>query len=48
MKMKRHIALTVALAVTLLTIARARDQDPRVVMISVDGLMPSSYTESRG
>lgn len=42
--MKRFIALA-AIAVALLTTARAQDQEPRVVMISIDGLMPSSYTD---
>jgi predicted AlkP superfamily pyrophosphatase or phosphodiesterase len=42
--MKRFIALA-AIAVALLTTAQAQNQEPRVVMISIDGLMPSSYID---
>jgi predicted AlkP superfamily pyrophosphatase or phosphodiesterase len=43
--MTRFLALATALVVSLLTVALAQDQEPRVVLISIDGLMPSSYTD---
>ena len=42
--MKRYLAL-LAIGLTVVAMARAQDQDPRVVLISIDGLMPSSYTD---
>ena len=43
--MKRYPIVLFALAVTFVAMARAQDADPRVVLISIDGLMPSSYTD---
>lgn len=43
--MIRTFALTAAIAVALLGAADAQHQEPRIVMISIDGLMPSSYTD---
>jgi predicted AlkP superfamily pyrophosphatase or phosphodiesterase len=46
--MRRLTTLILFAAVTLLLLAPARAQapEPRVIMISVDGLMPSSYTSA--
>lgn len=43
--MKRTLALAAIIAVVLLAAPRAQHQEPRVVLISIDGLMPSSYTD---
>lgn len=43
--MKRTLSLTALLFVAFLTVTGAQDSIPRVVMISIDGLMPSSYTD---
>jgi predicted AlkP superfamily pyrophosphatase or phosphodiesterase len=42
--MKLRLTL-LAIGLTAVAMARAQDQDARVVMISVDGLMPASYTD---
>ena len=43
--MKRTLALAAVICVALLAGPRAQHQEPRVVLISIDGLMPSSYTD---
>jgi predicted AlkP superfamily pyrophosphatase or phosphodiesterase len=43
--MTRHFALAALIALALVAAPRAQDQEPRVVMISIDGLMPSAYTD---
>lgn len=43
--MRRVVALITVVAVALLAAPRAQDQEPRVILISIDGLMPSSYTD---
>lgn len=45
MRLRTICAVTSVLAVTVLVLARVNAQgtDPRVIMISIDGLMPSSY-----
>jgi predicted AlkP superfamily pyrophosphatase or phosphodiesterase len=40
----RYLTL-LAVGLTVVTMARAQEPDARVVLISIDGLMPSSYTD---
>jgi predicted AlkP superfamily pyrophosphatase or phosphodiesterase len=43
--MKRYFALAIVAIIALAAGPLAQEQAPRVVMISIDGLMPSSYTD---
>ena len=43
--MKRSLTLTALLVVSVLAVVKGQEAIPRVVLISIDGLMPSSYTD---